>query len=238
MAHNYNPARRLFELLTSAVAMNSNQTTQVWDATLAAEGSPTVLLQRFVALDRLYRETVAALEKVEGLDRDLYVGQIGGVENILQISTLLRSWEDVKKGLSPTTMLALRFCASYLDEKVGEAELERAQLDDLRRELEELVTSLLESGIDARLKELLVTLASEMRTAILEYRISGAAALEKALEIGVGAFVLNRNLIQEHTDLPEVNRFGMILERMKGLLDVAQTARQLAEPIIKMLMGG
>jgi hypothetical protein len=80
-------------------------------------------------------------------------------------------------------MKGLAYCADAMS-RLPEAEevIERNILNDLLKDFEALTSEVLDSNINDELKAFLVRSIEDIRAAIHEYRLKGAAGLRQALD--------------------------------------------------------
>jgi hypothetical protein len=199
MKHN-NSAGRLHSLLVQANRYDiENQTAiQVWSEVLGlgrydSEESEGAVVSRFGQLIQLYKETIAELEAIDGLDRELFLVWARPVRSLLYYSSLHRTWRSQRGALSEDVLRALAFCADRLAQLPSqERDVDENELRSLSNQVADLEESILSSGLPPDIKELLFRLAVEISNALAEYRIRGAKRLLEATEVVAGGLLMHR----------------------------------------------
>lgn len=187
-----NPVSRLVSLLEKAVPTAGATTVRhVWAKTLGCEPSDTAELLRLVgSLIALTCEAKAAVLAVENIDEQLYIAPFKPVESLLSNMNFDRKWADVAGGLSPQTMIGLKFAADLLKrEGVGSIELSDDQVSELISKLAEILQRAMDSELPENLKRLFVRNLEELRRALLCLQISGPEGVEQELDRAVGSIL-------------------------------------------------
>lgn len=240
MVKTNNPAGRLYQLLAEARAKSSsNHSILVWAEVLrVADGSEASTLQRFLQVIRLFHETKAALEAVEGLNHDLYLSEMHRIENLMFPSTLFRPWPEVKQSLTDTAMQALAFCAERLSQLPLNRDLGPDILAQLQADVEALAERVISSdALDTEAKELLTDLLSVLREALIEYRIRGPARLREALEQLIGKLAVNWSKIERNQKASEVIEFSKLWTRFAEIVGLVSDIYQLAPAATDLMRG-
>ena len=236
-----NPAGRLYDVLSNAKKhppTQSEPSRKIWSSVLGANPDSTLLIKRLVQLMEELDDTIARLKKQENFTLALHEPQLRAIRHALSPTHLNAHWEHVVQQLSDSSMISLASAADWLAHHDPDGEINANELSALQREIEELVEEILGSELDATFREFVLDQLEKIRSAILEYRLRGPAALREALESTTGAILLNRSLIEKEAAKEEgtiLKRFERVVSTTHALVVTIANFHQLAEPLIRLL---
>ena len=107
--------------------------------------------------------------------------------------------------------------------------------------MDELIKSAHSSGLPDNFRVMLIESLEEIRHAILEYRLRGAAGLRRAMESGLGGILrFSHEVPEDDSGNPEpiIERFLFLLNRLDSIASVALKLKQVAGPIAKFVFPG
>jgi hypothetical protein len=236
-----NPAGRLYDVLSNAKKhppTQSEQSKKVWGSVLGVNPDSTLLIKRLVQLMEELDDTIGRLKKLENFTLALHEPQLRAIWHALSPTLLNAHWEHVVHLLSDSSMISLASAADWLAHHDPDGEINAKELSSLQNEIEELVKEILGSELDATFREFVLEQLEKIRSAILEYRLRGPAALREALESTTGAIFLNRALIKKEA----VKEGGTVWKQFERVISTTHTLivtiakfHQLAEPLIRLL---
>ncbi|MDO8289198.1 MAG: hypothetical protein Q7T44_08275 [Parvibaculum sp.] len=234
-----NPAGRLHDLLRIAQQRPAKETARtVWATVFDVEPSNTgELLKMLADLIGLVSETRYFIAHLEDVDHDLYLRPFNKLETFFSQVNLDAPWGQWRDQLDETTLYGLQFSADKLSRNSGSTSIAEKDIESLREELEQLVTSVLESALPQGLKALFLRNLESIRHALLVYRIRGIDGLEHELERAVGSLLLNRDYIPPSGDKSPPRkfweRFFLIIDRINKVVTLSKGANELAGPAVQ-----
>lgn len=229
-----NSARRLQLILESALNNQNTSSRTVWYQVLKAS-SEVDFLRKYIQLLKLHTATVAELEALPNLNRGLFLSWQRPVEVVLASGTLNHNWNEIRSGLSPIVMQALAFSADELSKHHQSDLIDSDDLKEIERQISELLLEIDGADIADDLRSWLRRQLSTLSEALADYRIRGPVALETAFEAVVGAIIFNTTVLKDEGAKPQVDKFRGIVRRVYDVLKTATLAKELAEPLIKLL---
>ena len=198
MSNTNNVARRLYEVLRNAKSHSGgDEKMVVWADALKINGAAArkIIEDVFHLGDALkeMEETVARLAP----DKKLYLRHVPSLRGVFDGSKLSGSWDGTRNLLTEETLQSLEFCATLIDEKEPEAEVPKADLDDLINQAAELLNQIATSDdLKPAAKGILTDLAQSLQTALNQYRVKGIKGLRAEL------FEVMRRLDAEYNSVP------------------------------------
>jgi hypothetical protein len=234
-----NPAGRLYDLLRAAQnqpgkAPARNAWANVFDVEPADTGS---LLKMLADLIGLVSQTKSFIERLEDVDHALYLKPFKKLETFFSQVHLDTQWAQWQSQLDEPTLYGLQFAADRLSRNAGSTSISEKDLESLRTELEQLVTSVLESDLPQGLKALFLRNLESVRHALLVYRIRGVDGLEQELERAVGSLMLNRQHIPPAGDKSPPRKFWeqffLVVDRINKAVTLCRGTSELAGPTIQ-----
>ena len=223
-------AGRLYLVLEKALAQNADQPCRVVFAkALGIESMDAIeVLYGVSELIELVRQTDRDLKDLIEVDPELFLEPLQSIGRALGNFSLGGNFRSVREGIGPETMTALRFCADMLYRYRKEEIIEKADLDAIVSEIEDLRDQVGESDIDAGLREVIIARLEDVRRAIKAYELLGAEGIRDAVDTAVGATVRARTQISVHQGVKVVNDYLTFLEKVDSIVRRAQPYIQLA----------
>jgi len=213
-----NPAGRLFLLLNAAQSKPDGfATKQVWQEVFEIQKSPDDLFIHLGNLQKLTAEVKYLVTRYLGELSNHYLTMFSNIERAVKATNLDAQWANSKGFLSEATLTELRFTWIALDTKLHEKTLDQDQLQELLASVQGLMGDVLAGDIDLKLKEIIVDLLHGIEESIFEYKIRGAASLQKTLERTIGTIRYNYNLFQSKEEDPFVKRLWDIMVKINDL---------------------
>lgn len=234
-----NPAGRLHDLLRVAQVQPATlQARNAWAVVFGVEvGDTAALLQMLADLICLVSETKKSIERIEDVDHNIYLKPFKKIEEFLTQVNLDARWEKWKNQLDEPTLYGLQFAADKLSRVSGCTSITEDEIDEIRKELEEFVTSILQSDLPQGLKALLLGNLESIRRALLAYRVRGVEGIEGELERAIGSLVLHKEEIPPEGDKSLARtfweRFFTFVDRINKAVTLTCTANQIAGPVVQ-----
>lgn len=234
-----NPAGRLHDLLREAQKQAGKEPARkAWAAVFGVEhGDTAALLQMLADLINLVSETKKSIERLEDVDHDIYLKPFKQIERFLSQVNLDAAWHQWQQQLDEPTLYGLQFAADKLSGVSGSTSITEVDIDAIRLELEQFVTSILQANLPQGLKALFLRNLEAIRHALLAYRVRGVEGLQHELERAVGSLLLNRDAIPPAGDKSQTRtfweRFFNVVDRINKAVTLTRTADKLAGPAIQ-----
>lgn len=200
LASGDNPVSRLYNFLENTYQTSGGHPAWlVWCAYFSLEETNTEAVLLTVAeerrLVRLAKETLVAVPGVSDARRASMLAPFDSIETAFTRMQLQGNWNTFKENLSDRELEALKHAALTVEEiliREGTAATvaSRAELQQIREQIEAFLPEILEADIDRRLKAYLVELLEAMRRAILLVDIHGQDGLEHAVKFAAGWIVV------------------------------------------------
>lgn len=236
-----NPAGRLHDLLRAAQKQPPKEKARnAWAKVFGVEPSDTgMLLEMLANLIGLVSDTKTSIERLDDVDHALYLKPFKKLETFLSQVNLDAQWEQWQKQLDEPTLYGLQFAADRLSRNTGSTSISEKDIESLQAELEQFVTSVLESDLPQGMKALFLRNLESLRHALLVYRIRGIDGLENELERAVGSLMLNQQHIPPAGDETPPRkfweRFFVVIDRINKAVTLSRGANELAGPTIQVI---
>jgi hypothetical protein len=236
-----NPAGRLYSILSNIEEKTNNLSQTIGSTVLTAlaealevnENSLDVV-KELGKIFELIKDTEESLKKVD-MGTELYLSTL---EEIADAFTQIVFFEKLYNGgrlnVGKASLEKLGLCAFILSQKQGEIVLNKEQLHELLSEVRGLLDKVLDSELDADIKQFLIKKLRDIEQAIIDYKFKGSEGLQEVLESSIGGAFLNINA-EERKENPLVSNFFTIVTRLAAMLNIANTSKQLAPDVSNML---
>jgi len=234
-----NPAGRLHDLLRVAQDQPANEPARkAWAVVFGVDvGDNAALLQMLADLIGLVSETKKSIERIEDVDHLIYLKPFRRIEEFLSQVNLEASWAQWKNQLDEPTLYGLQFAADKLSRVSGCTSIAEEDIDGIREELEQFVTSILQSDLPQGMKALFLRNLEAIRHALLAYRVRGVEGLEDELERAIGSLVLHKEEIPPEGDKSQTRtfweRFFTFVDRINKAVTLTHTANEIAGPMMQ-----
>ncbi len=240
-----NPAGRLHDLLTSAQSQSPRETSRkAWASVFGVEENNTgALLNMLADLIDLVDESKRQIGRLSDVDHAIYLKPFGRIERLLSNVNLDAPWEQWKTQLDETTLYGLQFGADQLSRTSGFTHIKNADLAQLQKDVEALISQVMESGLPNNLVALVLRNLEAIQHALLAYRVRGIEGLEQEIERSVGSMILHKSEVSRASaDVAHQKVWGSFFElmaRLHKLVSFAKDSKELAAPafdaVIKLL---
>lgn len=234
-----NPAGRLHDLLSAARHQNPRENARkAWAAVFGIEPDDTgTLLKMLADLIDLAHETKVSIQRLDDVNHQLHLKPFKKIEALLSQLNLEASWESSMNYLDEPTLYGLQFSADRLSRASGFTQIGNDDILSLRKQIEELVNSVVDSSLPQELKLLLLRNLEAIRHALLAYRVRGIEGLQEEVERSVGSILLHRSDIVASKDKPEEQKvwqsFFKVIEQLNKLVSLARNTKELAAPALQ-----
>ena len=247
MAIHANPVGRLYSFLLELKKIPSNITLrEVWPVVLATTpASDRELLFEFNEIIKLIEAGKNEVRGLSNIDTDLFIGDLVQVEQALChafiVESVNSSLSNLFKTIDEGVMKGLLYISSALEIAGFESAVDVSQTESLRNEVESLISDILESELDQKLKIHLVEALELVRKSIVNFQIYGPEGLRRSLDNTISILLRNREDLTEvyqHENGPLIDRLFTTIKSLDNLVAVALKVKQLASPVIDFLKLG
>lgn len=238
------PAGRLIDILEEARAKPETSSVRVvWGEVFGVDAEETgTILKMLAELIQLVSHAKYQIQKLEGVDNELYLYPFRRVEKLLSTINLEASWKHNKGIIDDQTIFGLKFGSDRLNREIKISAIKEKDLELIKTSLTELSDLVQNSDLEIELKRLLVRNLESLRRAIVAYKINGIEGLETELEACVGAVVLNKDKVKRAADAPKgktiLEKYFSCLNFVNKTVSAAQNVEKLSESGLTKLLGG
>ena len=175
------------------------------------------------------------IKRFSDLDADLYLGWRKDLTTAFRHVNFHANFGEFTQRLSDSLLINIRFCAHELAKRAPEKNISREELDSLRQSAWSLYDEVTKAELSAELSRYLLDHIYLIIEAIDDYDITGASAIEKALNVTLGTIITAPDLAVEARKSAFGEEFWNVMSKTGVLLKVAKTALELEEGVRKLL---
>lgn len=235
-----NPAGRLHAILQASKEKEIQRLNMIagWRKVLSIPDTVDDLLtmNKIGKVFTLPHVITSLLQRFEDIDHDLYLGWKGDLLIAFRHVTFQSNFSEFGSRLSDSLLINIRFCDHELERRHPEKSITEEHLAALRDEANKLLDQILASELPPNLMRYLLDHAYLILEAIEDYPITGAPALERALDQAVGSVVTNRAVAQLAKDSTVGEQFWTFMGRIGLTLSIAKSAKEIGESVTKALL--
>jgi|CXWL01.1.fsa_nt_gi hypothetical protein len=194
-----NLAGRLYDILNAAQQQSPHETARKAWVAVFEEIEPDdtgALLKMLADLIDLVHETKNSIQRLQDVDQTLYLRPFVRIESLLSRIDLDAKWEYWRNQIDDATLQGLQFSADKLSRTSSFTQIPHGDLADLRKDLDELINSVIDSSLSQDVKILLLRNLEELRHVLIAYRISGIEGLQAEIERSLGSVLLHKDQIK------------------------------------------
>lgn len=240
-----NPAGRLYDLLDAARQYPSEEKTRVvWARVFGvSDGDTGVLLNNLADLIDLVHKAKSSIVRLSDIDHKLYLKPFETIEALLANLNFEAHWENWRNRLDDFTLYGLQFGADRLARASGLAPIKDEQLEQLRKELDDLIEHVLESThLPPDVKKIFLRNLEALRQAWIAYRIRGIEGFEYEIERSCGSILLHKDQIKSapanSTERKIWEGMMKLIDRLNKLVTLSKNGKGLgAQPLVEHIMG-
>jgi len=231
-----NPAGRLHDLLEMARQRPPQELARnTWAAVFGVDPNTGVLLKMLADLFGLINQAKAAIQQLDDVNHALYLKPLHRIETILSHINLEESWDHWKRQINEAILEGLQFNADLLSRKSGFTHVNENEISGLKKELEALMSLVIEVELPNDLKFLFIRNLEAIHYALLAYRVRGIEGLEQEIERAVGSMVLHKNSIPPNTEVSPRRKawenFCAFIGRLNNIVSLAKNSKELGAPV-------
>jgi len=231
-----NPAQRLLTILKAARDRPDGKAEVAWCDILSVEsGKNPQLLRRLGLVLDLPNKIKEEIEKISGIDHDVYLKWMPAVQSSFSNINLGRNFNEFKNPLSDHTIYGLEVCAELLSRHSAEKILNPTDLKELDAEVTKLFDALLDSDLHPDLKSFILTRLDEIHLAILDYEFAGPKPLQRAVEAVVGSALFEKQKYDRFAGTEHYKAFWKIISKAALIVTIVSGTLQIADGLKKVL---
>ncbi|HEY9062994.1 MAG TPA: hypothetical protein VIO64_21240 [Pseudobacteroides sp.] len=141
--------------------------------------------------------------------------------------------DKFKDYFDKTLMLSLEYCADYLSEHSKEVVIEDEKIQELIKEINELIESVLNSKLHNELERILIYHLNNIRESLLKYKLYGSQGIINSISTTLGTLILNREKVYADKDKTNVENIFKIVNKINGIVGFATKSVSLLSSIYK-----
>lgn len=246
MTKTDNPVGRLHMLLEKG-KQQSGSGYLIWGNVLEMNLTPksgnqidedTVLeiFYRVTQVRTLTKKAEESLRDIEEINHELYLTPFPRIMPVLRIDNFnTGNFEIYFQAITDGDMAILALGSEELSKRHIEPSIDEEELKEILLSVNHLFDEVQSSSLPKELKTYILTQLELIRRGINEYRITGVARLQEALATTIGSMLLNRDLINQSSDKPEVGRFANLAMRFASVVTFASDTTSLIDNVSKFL---
>lgn len=198
MNHLDNPAGRLFLILQKAKKINDQvKTKEAWAEIFGVENENRAeILRKLGEVNQIPATIREKIYSLDNVNHELALKRLGKVETALSKINFNAIWKNFKDAIDEATMLSIEYCSDILSRNFKKKVLEKNDLENVQKRVQEFKKELSEIEIDLELHRFIYEKLSEIERAIFDYELTGSAAIKKEVESALGSSFLNTELLK------------------------------------------
>ena len=236
-----NPAGRFYEILRQAKSKGDDlRVRQVWAQVLSEdESDDSAVTKKVIELYQLGGEVKLLIGMSDGVNKELYLSSFPQIERAIFPLNLNTTWKAQKQQLNDGVMTRLQFCSELLSSIYTEEQLEKEDLDQVTKLIEELFDSVLNSSIEGGLRLTLLEEVERLRSALSMYKIKGAKGLKQSLQSTIGMVVANQTDLSNasKSDADVIERLGKLIDKIDSFTSKALKVHKVLTKPVQFLIG-
>jgi hypothetical protein len=233
-----NSTWRLHEILSALRAGEPGFATRnVFGSVLGVSSSDTVSLYRgVILLISIVDETEARIKRIPNINYALYLRNIPSIRIALTISDWDKLWVHQPAKITETAVADIAYCADLLSTDYRETPLKAEELENIKKEIDELFGRVSNSKINKKLKVIILDLLGEIIGAIFAYKIRGASVLQQSVATAIGQLILHYQDVQADQGNEDLEAVFAFLKRFEWVLAKAMEYKPLLEQYLPALL--
>lgn len=231
-----NPAARLLNFVGTLRGYAINNKTQKTATALSIvlgirEDDVAGLLERVGKILGVPREIREQVRSIKDVDQNLYLRWLETVEMLLAALNLNASIAMFADRLPQAILDEGQFCADLLSRTYPERVIASDQLRAVRKEVEDLKSTVVQSELDLPLKRYLIEHLRAIVNAIDLYDILGPSEIEATLNRTLGSVLTDLNRAERIKESSVGNRFWEVVLRVSQLVEIGSGLAQIVSRV-------
>jgi hypothetical protein len=242
MEQKNNPTGQLLELIRVACTQDQNHLVMQVVATIFEVDvkDSKAVAESVLRLLQLCADARSATEKFIDGDISIFLAPITRLEEAFGSVHLGGPWQTVRQKIDQSLMEGLKFGDHSLGLKFMASSTDNPlQVKDFLAKLEILLEECLSSGLPSELQKLFLRHLEALRAALLDYRVNGPEALERALDEVVGSMARHKETVESafETCNEFIPKFFDALGKMNDFVSMGQNIFLLGTSAAPFLLG-
>jgi hypothetical protein len=195
-----NPAERLLSLYRAGSQGNraAEPAKKVWAELLEVpENDLPLLLKRIGQVAGIAHDVREQVRRLKGLNPENLITWIPRTLAPFKAYNLDGQFAQFLQPVDENVKSLLQICSDALSQQLPEPEVNREQLQELRTQLAEFVTSLSQMSLPEEPRAFLLKHVAILDNALIDYQLQGFESLTNGLERVIGHAVMNAKKIEE-----------------------------------------
>jgi len=232
-----NPAGRLHALLNEGKNKQMDkQASEIWSEILNVPKEDTGLLLRRVGhVLSLPSSVKEAMSYIEDLDHNIYLRWLSSVEASFSILNFQMQWKQFITRFDGEVMYGIEICSDRLSRERPEKTADENNLENLLEKVNELLTELDGTDLDANVWFYIYDHLIKIKEAIEEYKIRGIKPLEAVFEQTIGGLVLTPEIYQKSKDTNSGKRFWEVMGYLAIVVTITASSIQIGKDVVSLL---
>lgn len=234
-----NPAARLLALLQKAKGdpqLRKQDAMRAWASLLGVtDGNQPLILRRFGGVMELPMQIKERISSLPDIDDALYLRWLPKIVSAFNASHLGGGFSNFVDAIDETTLYGIELCASTLGKRDPDPVIEPADLEDISKQVDELLTEVRDSAVDAEVRLFILKHLYTLRKAIDEYQLFGAKPLSAVIGEAIGSVVTEPLTASKVSNTTQGQRLWKLVKRVGLVFHTADGVGKLADRVVKLL---
>lgn len=134
-------------------------------------------------------------------------------------------------------MISLEYCADYLSEHSSERNIEDEKIQELIKEINEIIEYVLDCRLNSELEKVLVYQLNNVRESLLKYKFYGAQGVINSISTALGTLIMNREKVDDDKSFITIGKIFKIMGKINTIISFKSNSINLLENTYKKLIG-
>jgi hypothetical protein len=238
-----NPAGRLHNVLTLCKKhqkeMGGQPMVRAWRKVLALDDNveDIVVMSKVGLVYVLPSHISAEIKRFDDLDQRLYLGWQNDLAKAFTQISFNAGFNEFVSRLTDSLLINIEFCSHELSKRCPEKMVDDEELKELKESAYGLYQEIQQGTLPPDLSRYLLDHTYLIIDAIDNYTLTGARGLRTALDAAVGAVITDHAVARRAKESAFGERFWAVIGKTAVVLELAKTALELGEGVMKHLPG-
>lgn len=173
-----------------------------------------------------YKATLNSV--MDGLSKIYFHATSGGMNNGMY---------EFKSYFNGEMMLSLEYCADYISEHSNEDIIEDEKIQELIKEVNELIEYVLGCKLHNELEKILIYQLNNIRESLLKYKLYGSQGVISSISTTLGTLILNREKVDNDKGTLTVEKIWQIIGKINAIVSFKNNSGNLLSTIYKKISG-
>jgi hypothetical protein len=236
-----NPASSLLDFIERTRRVAGQETQRKgWSIVLDVKQDDDVkILDGIADTIKLIARTKKAVDSLEdGYEKGLFLNPIDNVLIRVRNVNLNAPWSHVTDSFDDRVIQGLQFCATVLKMNLTQKSLNTNQVEEWMKEIDTLLTDIIESEVPQELKSFFVEHLEKLRRVLLNYWLFGIEGVRTQLEESIGAGLLRLSEIRDCHSSGVIRKIIALVSNVADAITVAQGMKALTVGALNLILPG